>query len=161
MGDGEPYHNSQQCSSVLEGFIQLRTSHQDYMYMKRIQLTVHSPLSNRPGESPGNIFPCLRLAILKAITFTKHIKDEWEISRTPTYLESKYNWEHERYSVYAFVAICVGHIWANKPFFPAEVKSTEGLCSQKSQILENTADECICEDPDTQILLQYLCFLTQ
>ena len=129
--------------------------------MKRISVPAHSPLSNRPGESPGNIFPCLRLAILEAVTFSKYTKDKWEISRTPTYLDSKHNWEHERCCVYVFVAISVGHIWANKPFLPAEVKSTGGPRSQKPQILEKTADERICEDPDAQILLKYLCFLTQ
>jgi len=55
----------------------------------------------------------------------------------------------------------MGHTQASKPFLPAEVKSTGALCSQKPQILENTAGECIYEDSDAQILLKYLCLLTQ
>lgn len=33
-------------------------------------------------------------------------------------------------------------------FLAVEVKSTGGLCCHKPQILVNTADECISEDPD-------------
>lgn len=52
-------------------------------------------------------------------------------------------------------------LYAHMTYISAYIMNPGGLSFQNPQVLENTADNCIYEDPDAQILLKYLCFLNQ
>lgn len=58
---------------------------------------------------------------------------------TSSLLESKHNWEHERYGVHIPVAISVGHvghIWANNTFLELLTSAARRLVSETTDIRE-------------------------